>query len=82
MCLCDVMLMTRRLTCNQSTDTTSLSLTQLSDLSVEGAADRSAMEGQPGQTVMAHCVTAQQETRDLVPLEGEDVLTHTTLQHL
>lgn len=57
-------------------------LTQLGDLSVEGAADCSPVEGQPGQAVMAHCVTTEQETRDLVSLEGEDVLTHTTLQHL
>lgn len=59
-----------------------LVLTQLSDLSVEGAADRSPMQGQPGQTVVAHRVAAEQQARDLVPLEGEDVLTHTTLQHL
>lgn len=57
-------------------------LTQLSDLSVEGAADRSAMEGQPGETVMAHRVTTQQKTRDLIPLQGEHILADTTLQHL
>lgn len=43
-------------------------LTQLRDLSVEGTADRSAMEGQPGETVMAHGVTTQQKTRDFIPL--------------
>lgn len=59
-----------------------LFLTQLSDLSVEGAAYRSAMEGQPGETIMAHCVTTEQKTRHLVPLKREDVLTHTALQHL
>lgn len=58
------------------------SLTQLCGLSVEGAADRSAMQGQPGETVMAHRVTAEQQAWDLVSLEGEDVLTHATLQHL
>lgn len=57
-------------------------LTQLGDLSVEGASHRSAMEGQPGQTVVAHRVTAEQQTGDLVPLEGEDILAHTTLQYL
>lgn len=56
--------------------------TQLSDLPVEGAADRSAMKGQPGKTVVAHSVAAKQKTRDLVPLEREDILTHATLQHL
>lgn len=40
------------------------------------------MEGQPGQAVMAHGVSTQQKTRDLVPLEGEDILADTTLQHL
>lgn len=59
-----------------------LLLTQLSGLPVEGAADRPPMEGQPGETIMTHCVTTEQKTRDLVPLEGEDVLTHTTLEHL
>ena len=59
-----------------------LLLTQLSDLSVEGAADRSAVQGQPGETVVAHCVSAEQQARDLVPLQGEDVLAHTALQHL
>lgn len=33
-----------------------LLLTQLRDLPVEGAADRSPVEGQPGQTVVAHRV--------------------------
>lgn len=56
-----------------------LLLTQLSNLPVEGAANRPPMEGQPGQTVMAHCVTAEQKARNLVTLEGEDVLTHATL---
>lgn len=40
------------------------------------------MKGQPGQTIMAHCVTTEQKTGDLVPLEREDVFTHTTLEHL
>lgn len=38
----------------------SLSLTQLCDLSVEGAADCSAMERQPGKTVVTHCVATEQ----------------------
>lgn len=59
-----------------------LLLTQLSNLPVEGAANRPPVEGQPGQAVMAHCVTAEQKARNLVPLEREDVLTHATLQHL
>lgn len=59
-----------------------LSLTQLSDLSVEGAAHRSAMEGQPGETIMTHGMTTQQKTRDLIPLEREDVLTDATLEYL
>lgn len=33
-----------------------LLLTQLCDLPIEGAADRSPVEGQPGQTVMANSV--------------------------
>lgn len=40
------------------------------------------MQGQPGETVMAHRVAAEQQAWDLVSLEGEDVLTHATLQHL
>lgn len=40
------------------------------------------MQGQPGETIVAHRVTTEQEARDLVSLEGEDVLTHATLQHL
>lgn len=59
-----------------------MGLTQLGDLSVEGAAHRSPVEGQPGQTVMTHSVTAEKKTRNLIALKGEDVLTHTTLQHL
>lgn len=59
-----------------------LLLTQLSDLSVKGAAHCSAMEGQPGETIMAHGMTTQQKTRDLIPLEREDVLTDATLQYL
>lgn len=62
--------------------TNSTRLTQLSDLSVEGAADGSAMEGQPGETVMAHRVTTQQKAGDLVSLQGEHILADTTLQHL
>lgn len=38
----------------------SLSLTQLCDLSVEGAADCSAMERQPGKTVVTYCVATEQ----------------------
>lgn len=59
-----------------------LLLTQLSDLPVKRAAHCSPMKGQPGQTIMANCVTTEQKTGDLVPLEREDVFTHTTLQHL
>lgn len=59
-----------------------LLLTQLSDLSVEGAANCSAMEGQPSKTVMTHRVPTEQKTRDFVPLEREDILTNSTLQHL
>lgn len=40
------------------------------------------MEGQPGETVMAHRVTTQQKTGHLVPLQGEHILADTTLQHL
>lgn len=40
------------------------------------------MQGQPGETVVAHRVTAQQKTRDLVPLQGEHILADTTFQHL
>lgn len=40
------------------------------------------MEGQPGQTVVAHGVTTQQKTRDLIPLQGEHILADATLQHL
>lgn len=40
------------------------------------------MEGQPGKTVMAHRVTTEQKTRDLIPLQGEHILADTTLQHL
>lgn len=40
------------------------------------------MQGQPGQAVVAHRVTAEQQAGDLVALEGEDVLTNSALQHL
>lgn len=59
-----------------------LLLTQLCDLPVEGAADRSPVEGQPGQTVVAHRVATEQETGHLVPLQREHILAHTALQHL
>lgn len=66
---------------SQRSHTASL-LTQLGELSVEGAPDRPAAEGQPGQTVVAHGVTAEQQARDLVPLQREDVLAHTALENL
>lgn len=43
-------------------------LTQLGDLSVEGAADCPAVERQTGQAVVTHRVSAQQQPRDLVSL--------------
>lgn len=59
-----------------------MALTQLSDLSVKGAAHCSAMEGQPGKTIMANCMTTEQQTRDLISLKRENILTYSALKHL
>lgn len=57
-------------------------LTQFSDLSVERTADGSAVEGKPGQAVVADSVATQQQPGNLVPLQRKYIFTDTTLKNL